>query len=397
MALREGVAGERRPEPQPHSRRGLTMVASMAAAVLCIGGFGAVVAGSGPGDSLYGLRTALFGEKTVVRDDKVALAAQTEMAQVQQMIDQGDWDQAQQKLQAVSTQVQSVDDVTTKTDLIQQWNELSVKVGTRDANATLPPSTPGEPAAPPPTGVTLLELPAVTTSTTTVTTSTEDATSGETTTSGGTTTSGETTTSGRPRPGRPRRHRHDRPGRPRRRRPRPRRPLRPRRRRPLRPRRRRLRRPRRLDDNVRPGHDGSARPRRHRSRPRRPPVTTDVGSARPPRRRLPANRAATTTAATSAAPQAPATEESPVVVATTTAPAPAPRTQQQTTTSAEVPPPAPAPAQEAPATRQHQEDLVTTTRCLRRPVDGLLNGLNGLSRQRYPSLSEVASLSEASA
>ena len=91
------------------------------------------------------------------------------------MIDQGDWDQAQQKLQAVSTQVQSVDDVTTKTDLIEQWNELSVKVGTRDANATLPPSTPGEPAVPPPAGVTLLELPAVT-STTTVTTSTEDAT-----------------------------------------------------------------------------------------------------------------------------------------------------------------------------------------------------------------------------
>ena len=153
-----------------------------------------MVAGSGPGDSLYGLRTALFGEKTVVRDDKVALAAQTEMAQVQQMIDQGDWDQAQQKLQAVSTQVQSVDDVTTKTDLIQQWNELSVKVGTRDANATLPPSSVGEPAAPPPAGVTLLELPAVTTSTATVTTSTEGAT---TTSPSDTTTSGETTDVGR--------------------------------------------------------------------------------------------------------------------------------------------------------------------------------------------------------
>ena len=74
------------------------MVGSMAAAVLCIGGFGAVVAGSGPGDSLYGLRTMLFGEPNVVRDDQVALAAQTEMAQVQQLIDQGDWDQAQQKL-----------------------------------------------------------------------------------------------------------------------------------------------------------------------------------------------------------------------------------------------------------------------------------------------------------
>ena len=265
-ALREGVAGERRSEPQPHSRRGLTMVASMAAAVLCIGGFGAVVVGSGPGDSLYGLRTALFGEKNVVRDDKVALAAQTEMAQVQQMIDQGDWEQAQQKLQAVSTQVQSVDDVTTKTDLIQQWNELSVKVGTRDAEATLPPSTAGEPAVPPPSGVTLLELPAVTETTTitTTTTSTEgtatttsspsdtstgDATTSTTPSAPTTTTSGETTaaptttapaTTTSPRRLRPRRHRRLRPRwhRP----PRPRRP---------RPRRHRLH-------------------RRHRPPPRRP-------------------------------------------------------------------------------------------------------------------------------
>ncbi len=360
-ALRAGVAGERRPEPQPRSRRGLTMVASMAAAVLCIGGFGAVVAGSGPGDSLYGLRTVLFGEKNVVRDDKVALAAQTEMAQVQQMIDKGDWDQAQQKLQAVSTQVQSVDDVTTKTDLIQQWNELSVKVGTRDANATLPPSSVGEPAVPPPAGVTLLELPAVTTSTATVTTSTEGAT---TTTSrghhdvGGDHDVGRDHDSGRPRPGRPRRHRaRPPPGRPRRCRPPARRPLRPRRRRPLRPRRRPLRPP------PPPRPQRPPRPRRP-LRPRRPPPTTTSTSAptsAPTTTTTPAaSRAATTTAATSAAPQAPATEESPVVVATTTTPAPAPRTQQQTTTTAEVSP-APAPAQQAPPTQQHQEELVTTT------------------------------------
>ncbi|WP_245906050.1 anti-sigma-D factor RsdA, partial [Mycolicibacterium palauense] len=135
-ALQDGLAarpGQHRP------RRSLAVVASLAAAVLGIGGFGAVVAGSGPGDPLYGMRTAIFGEQAAVRDDRVALAAKTEMAQVQQMIEQGDWEQAQQKLQAVSTQVQSVDNVDTKTDLIQQWNELSVKVGTRDPQATLPP------------------------------------------------------------------------------------------------------------------------------------------------------------------------------------------------------------------------------------------------------------------
>jgi Anti-sigma-D factor RsdA to sigma factor binding region len=346
-ALRQGTAAERRPEPQPHSRRGLTMVVSTAAAVLCIGGFGAVVAGSGPGDSLYGLRTALFGEQTVVRDDKVALAAQTEMAQVQQMIDQGDWDQAQQKLQAVSTQVQSVDDVTTKTDLIQQWNELSVKVGTRDANATLPPSTPGEPAAPPPAGVTLLELPAATsTTTTTVTTSSEDATTSsppDTTTSGettsGETTSGESTTSA--------------PG------------------------------------TTTSGETTSAPVTTTTSAPvttttstpvttTSAPVTTTTSAPVTTTTSAPAPAPAATSApvSTTAAPAtpttsapmttttttAPATEEPPAVGTTNTAPAAPPRTKQQTTTSVEVAPaPAPEPAQEAPATRQHQEDPVTTT------------------------------------
>ena len=44
---------------------------SAAAAVLCLGGFGAVVAGAGPGDALYGLRTMLFGEQQETRDDAV--------------------------------------------------------------------------------------------------------------------------------------------------------------------------------------------------------------------------------------------------------------------------------------------------------------------------------------
>jgi len=90
------------------------------------------------------MRTTLFGESKEVRGDQVALAS-AQMEQVQQLISQGDWEQAQQKLQAVSTQVQAVDDVGTKTDLIQQWNELSVKVGTRDPAATLPPVEPGAP------------------------------------------------------------------------------------------------------------------------------------------------------------------------------------------------------------------------------------------------------------
>ncbi|CAN5684348.1 hypothetical protein BH09ACT7_BH09ACT7_21630 [soil metagenome] len=162
VALHEGLSA--RPTKRG-GHRSLTIVASLAAAVLCVGGFGAVVGTAGPGDPLYGMRTALFGEGKEVRDDRVALASKAEMEQVQQLISQGDWEQAQQKLQAVSTQVQAVDDVGTKTDLIQQWNELSVKVGTRDPEATLPPVEPGAPSFEPPAGVTLLELPPVVTTT----------------------------------------------------------------------------------------------------------------------------------------------------------------------------------------------------------------------------------------
>jgi Anti-sigma-D factor RsdA to sigma factor binding region len=189
-ALRDGV------NAMPARRgghRGLTIVASLAAAVLCAGGFGAVVGTAGPGDPLYGMRTTLFGESKEVRGDQVALAS-AQMAQVQQLIKQGDWEQAQQKLQAVSTQVQAVDDVGTKTDLIQQWNELSVKVGTRDPAATLPPVEPGAPPVEPPPGVTLLELPPLITTTTSVTDTSTSATTSETSSSSEAPTSSETPT-----------------------------------------------------------------------------------------------------------------------------------------------------------------------------------------------------------
>jgi Anti-sigma-D factor RsdA to sigma factor binding region len=135
-ALRDGVNSM----PAKRRYRGLTLVASIAAAVLAIGGFGAVVSGAGPGDPLYGLRTAFLGEPQTVRDDRVTLAAQTEMAEVQKLIDNGDWQQAQQKLTTVSTSVQSVDDTARKQNLIDQWNQLAVKVTQRDPAATLPPN-----------------------------------------------------------------------------------------------------------------------------------------------------------------------------------------------------------------------------------------------------------------
>ncbi|MGB3483678.1 MAG: anti-sigma-D factor RsdA [Mycobacterium sp.] len=181
-AIQRGVAA--RPSVHKGTRRHLAAVGSIAAAVLCIGGFGAVVAGAGPGDSLYGVRTALFGEPQSVRDDRVALAAQTEMAEVQRLIDQGDWEQAQQKLETVTTAVADVGDATRQQELVNEWYELNKKVETRDPAATLPPPAPGEPAL-------TLPLPVVEATTPTTPSSEETTPPSETTTPPGE-TSGET-------------------------------------------------------------------------------------------------------------------------------------------------------------------------------------------------------------
>ena len=116
----------------------MAVLGSVAAALLCLGGFGAVVYGAGPGDALYGLRTALFGEQQQTRTDQVALASQ-QLAEVQQLIDEGQWDAAQDKLQTLTTTVATVNDVEQKQELVTQWQDLTVKVDAKDPNATLPP------------------------------------------------------------------------------------------------------------------------------------------------------------------------------------------------------------------------------------------------------------------
>ncbi|MFY9922320.1 MAG: anti-sigma-D factor RsdA [Mycobacterium sp.] len=130
------------------TRMSMAVVGSVAAALLCLGGFGAVVYGAGPGDALYGLRVAVFGEQRVTRDDQVTLAAQTEMQQVQQLIDQGNWDAASDKLQTVTSTVQTVEDPQRQQELQQQLNNLTVKVENRDPNATVPESAPLNPEVP---------------------------------------------------------------------------------------------------------------------------------------------------------------------------------------------------------------------------------------------------------
>uniref|UniRef100_A0A5Q5BGA9 Anti-sigma-D factor RsdA sigma factor binding region domain-containing protein n=2 Tax=unclassified Mycobacterium TaxID=2642494 RepID=A0A5Q5BGA9_MYCSS len=136
------IALDRATTTSQRRRFSLAVVGSVAAAVLCLGGFGSVVYGAGPGDPLYGVRTMLFGEQQATRDDQVALAAQTQMAQVQQLIEQGDWTAAQDKLQTLTTTVAAVEDTSRQQELVDKWQQLSVKVETRDPAATVPPDAP---------------------------------------------------------------------------------------------------------------------------------------------------------------------------------------------------------------------------------------------------------------
>jgi hypothetical protein len=182
------VALTRAVESRKRTRTSMALVGSVAAAVLCLGGFGAVVAGAGPGDPLYGLHTMLFGEEQQTRTDQVALASQ-QLAEVQQLVDEGQWDAAQDKLQTLTTTVATVNNVEQKQELVSQWQELTVKVDAKNANATLPPGAP-----PPPMPEPVVIAPGSDTSTATSTT-TSSATSSSTSSSSETATSSSETTS----------------------------------------------------------------------------------------------------------------------------------------------------------------------------------------------------------
>jgi hypothetical protein len=134
-ALVRGLAARRR------ARRGMALVGAMAATVLGIGGFGAIAGEGHPGDTLYGIHTKLFGEPPSVHDDRIALAAKTDLDLIEQMITQGQWDQAQDKLASVSDRVQTVKDNDRKQDLVERMNRLNAKVVNRDPNATVVPSS----------------------------------------------------------------------------------------------------------------------------------------------------------------------------------------------------------------------------------------------------------------
>ena len=140
-ALRDGMA-ERR-----HAHRGLATIGSVAAMLLLLSGFGAMVVEARPGDTLYGLH-AMFFDQPRVNDDQITLSAKADLAKVQLMIDQGQWAQAQNQLAEVSTTVQSMDDGASRHDLMDEVNLLNTKVESRNPNATLPASATTVPNAP---------------------------------------------------------------------------------------------------------------------------------------------------------------------------------------------------------------------------------------------------------
>ncbi|TVS87065.1 anti-sigma-D factor RsdA [Mycobacterium helveticum] len=141
-ALRTGIAERRR------SRRGLAAIGSVAATLLILSGFGALVAEARPGDALYGLHAMVFDQPRV-NDGQITLSAKAELAKIQEMINQGQWDQAQNQLAEVSAAVQSMNDDASRRDLMDRVNLLNAKVRSRDPNATLAPQS-GRPGVSPP-------------------------------------------------------------------------------------------------------------------------------------------------------------------------------------------------------------------------------------------------------
>jgi hypothetical protein len=152
-ALRTGLSERRR------THRGAAAIGSVAATLLMLSGFGALIADAHRGDPLYGLHVMFF-DAPRVNDDTITLSAKADLAKIQQMIEQGQWAQAQNELAEVSSTVQAMNDSTSRQNLLDEVNLLNTRVETRNPNALPAPATkpkasvvaPASPpaAAPPP-------------------------------------------------------------------------------------------------------------------------------------------------------------------------------------------------------------------------------------------------------
>jgi anti-sigma-D factor RsdA-like protein len=123
-------------------RRRMALAGSLAAALLSVGGFVAMMGEAKPGDTLYGVHTRVLGEPVSVHDERIARSAQDDLDSVEEMIALGQWDQAQHKLASVSDRVQAVKNNDRKQGLVERVNVLNAKVASRDRTATLFPDQP---------------------------------------------------------------------------------------------------------------------------------------------------------------------------------------------------------------------------------------------------------------
>jgi hypothetical protein len=94
-----------------------------------------------PGGTLYGLHSMFFDEARV-NQNQTMLSAKADLAKVQQLIDKGQWTQAENQLAEVSSTVQSLNDSAGRKELLDEIDLLNAKVDSRDPNATLPPAAP---------------------------------------------------------------------------------------------------------------------------------------------------------------------------------------------------------------------------------------------------------------
>lgn len=133
-ALRTGLAERRR------THRGVAAIGSVAATLLMLSGFGALVADAHRGDPLYGLHVMFF-DAPRVNDDTITLSAKADLAKIQQMIDQGQWDQAHNELAEVSSTVQAMNDSSSRQNLLDEVNLLNTRVESRNPNALPAPAT----------------------------------------------------------------------------------------------------------------------------------------------------------------------------------------------------------------------------------------------------------------
>ncbi|GAB4583310.1 anti-sigma-D factor RsdA [Nocardia sp. IFM 10818] len=120
------------------------LLGAAATLALAIGGLTAFSYGAEPGDALWNLKEVVFSEQAQAT---VVQRADADMAQAQQLIQQGKPEQAAQVLENASANASQVNDAGKKDDLLERWQQLVTQLQqvAPEVAATLVPSTTDKP------------------------------------------------------------------------------------------------------------------------------------------------------------------------------------------------------------------------------------------------------------